>query len=269
MAPQERYRTPMQKVDDTLDALQAVVEGIATVGVDGTVEGPPGPPGPPGPDGPPGAEGAPGPQGPPGAAGSPGPGGLPGPTGPAGPAGDTGPQGPPGADGSPGPKGDQGDPGPQGIQGEPGPAGGLPLSSRLTAAATNTLVAYAPSGLSLSLTAGKVYEVRAFGHYRSAATATGIGFRLAGTVIPVLNGIRYTTHIWNNNALGAAGRHAALLGATLSTATGTANADQFWEITGIVRVATGGLLTVEFASEVAGSQVLLQPDSVLIAGELG
>ena len=142
---------------------------------------------------------------------------------------------------------------------------GLPLSARLTAAATSSVVAYASSGLSLTLVAGKVYEVKAFGQYRTAATTTGLGLRLGGTV--TATGVRYTTTIWNASTP-TQGQAAALATALLTTAVAAANTDYTWEIRGLIRVNAGGTLVAEFASEVAGSLATIQPDAYLMAQEL-
>lgn len=145
-----------------------------------------------------------------------------------------------------------------------GPAS-LPLSSRLTAAATLSATAYGATGLTVTLAAGKVYELKAFGQYRTAATTTGIGLRLGGTA--TATGVRYTTTIWNASTPTQL-QASALSTALLTTAVTAANTDYTWEIRGLIRVLAGGTLTVDFASEVAGSLVTIQPDAYLMAQEL-
>lgn len=140
-----------------------------------------------------------------------------------------------------------------------------PLSSRLTAAATSSLVAYGTTGLSLTVVAGKTYEVKAFGQYRTAATTTGLGLRLGGTA--TATGVRYTTTIWSASTP-TQGQAAAMSGALLTTAVAAANTDYTWELRGLIRVNAGGTLVVEFASEVAGSLVTIQPDAYLLAQEI-
>lgn len=141
----------------------------------------------------------------------------------------------------------------------------LRAASRLTTAATSQVVAYGPTGLTLTLVAGKVYRIEAAGQYRTAATTTGIGLRLGGTV--TATGIRYTTRIWNASTPVVV-TAAALLGANLTTAVTAANTDYAWDIDGLIRVNAGGTLIVEFASEVASSLVTIQPDCYLRATEV-
>lgn len=150
----------------------------------------------------------------------------------------------------------------RGPAGTPAPA---LLSSRLTAAATSSVVTYAGTGLSLSLVAGKVYEVKAFGQYRTAATTTGIGLRLGGTA--TATGVRYTVTIWSASTPTQL-QASALATALLTTAVAAATTDYTWEIRGLIRVNAAGTLTVDFASEVASSVVTIQPDSYLLAQEV-
>lgn len=145
-----------------------------------------------------------------------------------------------------------------------GPAS-LPLSARLTAAAATTSTGYTSTGLSVTLAAGKVYELRAAGQYRTAATTTGIGLRLGGTV--TATGVRYTTTIWNANTTTQV-RAAALATALLTTAVTAANTDYAWEIGGLIRVNAGGTLVLEYATEVNASAATIQPDAYLIAQEI-
>lgn len=223
--------------------------------------------GPAGPKGDTGTQGIQGPKGDTGAAGTPGTPGT------AGPQGDTGPTGPAGPQGDPGPQGVKGDTGAQGVKGDTGlqgiqgPAGTpapTPLFSRLTLAASRTAVSYADTGLSVTLVTGKTYQVTARGHYRTAATTTGIGLRLNGTA--VLAGIRSTIRIWNASTP-TVGTAAALATGLLTTAVAAAATDYAWEVTALVRVTTGGTLTIEYASEVNGSAVTIQADAHLVAEE--
>jgi hypothetical protein len=158
------------------------------------------------------------------------------------------------------------------IKGPQGPAGtpALPLSSRLAAAVSANVVAYGATGMSVPLVANKTYEIRAFGHYRTAATTTGLGLRLntAATGGFVLNTIRHTLTIWNANAPTLVSASALTTG-ILTTAVTAANTDYTWEIRGLIRIgATGGPLLVEYASEVALSAVTIQANAYLIAQEI-
>lgn len=155
------------------------------------------------------------------------------------------------------------------IRGPTGPAGAdapAALASTRTTAVTQNAVAYVTTGLSVPLAAGKVYTIKAWGHYRTAALTTGIGLRLGGTA--TATGVRYTTTIWNASTP-LQGQAAALATATLSTAVAAANTDYTWEIRGEIRVNAAGTLVVEFASEVAGSVVTIQPDCYLICEPIG
>lgn len=154
----------------------------------------------------------------------------------------------------------------RGPQGAAGAAAPTPIVARLTAAVTSNVVAYATTGLSVPLTAGKVYEIKAWGHYRTAALTTGIGLRLGGTA--TATGIRYTTTIWSANTP-LQGQAAAMSTALLSTGVTAANTDYTWEIRGEIRVNAAGTLVVEFASEVAASLVTIQPDCYLICDPIG
>jgi hypothetical protein len=144
-------------------------------------------------------------------------------------------------------------------------ATGVPLSARLTAAATSSVVTYATTGLSLTVVAGKTYEIKAFGQYRTAATTTGLGLRLGGTA--TATSVHYTTTIWSASTP-TQGQAAAMSTALLTTAVTAANTDYTWELRGLIRVNAGGTLVVEFASEVAASLVTIQPDSYLLAQEI-
>lgn len=140
------------------------------------------------------------------------------------------------------------------------------LSSRLTAAATSTVVTYAGTGLSVSVAAGVSYRFRASGQYRTAALTTGIGLRVGGTC--TATGIRYVIKTWG--AATSASTPTVVTAAALATASLTANVvaattDYLWEIEGVIRVNAAGTLTVDFASEVAGSTATIQPDSFLLA----
>lgn len=144
------------------------------------------------------------------------------------------------------------------------------LTSRLTSAATSTSVTYATTGLSVTMKASGVYEFRARGIYRSAATTTGIGFRVNCSVTPTA--IMYSTAIYGsatNASTPVRTVHVANQGANLTTAAVAATTDYFWEIEGtVVAAAGGGNLVIEFASEVAASTVTVGIGSLLRATEI-
>lgn len=141
------------------------------------------------------------------------------------------------------------------------------VTSRLTAAATSTATAYAASGLSVTLAPNTAYSFNAYGQYRSAATTTGIGLRVNAPFTPT--GIRYNVTIWGSATSASTPvlvQASALATANLTANTFAATTDYRWEVDGVIRVgATGGTLSIEFASEVAVSTVTLQPDSILYA----
>ena len=115
-----------------------------------------------------------------------------------------------------------------------------------------------------------MYEVKAFGHYRTAAAGTGIGLRLNTAAVGglVVASLRYTITIWNANAPTNL-QSTALASPLLTTAVAAAATDYTWEARGLIRVgATGGPLLIEYASEAAGSAVTIQPDSYLMAQEV-
>lgn len=161
-----------------------------------------------------------------------------------------------------------------GVETKVGPTAGgataTPPSSGLSAAASTTATTYGATGLSVTLAANKSYVLTAWGQYRTAATTTGIGLRLntAATGGLIATAVRYTVTIWNANTPTKL-QGAALAAALLTPGVTAANTDYDWEIRGRIRGgATGGPLLVEYASEVAGSAVTIQPDSYLMAQEV-
>ena len=156
-----------------------------------------------------------------------------------------------------------------GTERKVGPSAGQ-LTSRLTAAASSSVTGYGSTGLSVPLAANKVYEVKAFGHYRTAAAGTGIGLRLNTAAVNglVVASLRYTITVWNASTPTLL-QATALTTPLLTPAVAAAATDYTWEVRGLIRVgATGGPLLVEYASEAATSAVTIQPDSYLMAQEV-
>lgn len=151
------------------------------------------------------------------------------------------------------------------IRGPQGPAGTAPspVAARLTVAVTNSTLTYASTGLSVPLAAGKSYEIRAYGQYRTPALTTGIGIRLNASGGLTATGVRTTTRIWNASAPLLVQASALAVNA-LSTAVAAANTDYAWEVDGHIRVNAAGNLVVEFVTEVNGSLVTIQPDAYLL-----
>lgn len=146
-----------------------------------------------------------------------------------------------------------------------------PLTSRLTADVTNANAVaqtYAASGLAVTLEAGKAYHIKARGTYQSAATTTGLGLKLNGTA--TATALRAWSKVWGVTALSSASlaEITAMGGAQLTTATFAAATDYLFEIEGVIRVNAAGTFILEFASEVASSQVTIKADAVLIATPL-
>ena len=142
------------------------------------------------------------------------------------------------------------------------------LTSRLTAAVTNSTVTYTATGLSVTLVAGKTYRFRAFGQYQTAAITTGIDMRIGGTVTATR--IRYSTFLFGVNNTTVTFRSGTSMNANLtpSSAVFAANTDYPWNIEGLIVVNSGGTLTIEFASEVAASLTTIQADSYLEVQEV-
>lgn len=142
------------------------------------------------------------------------------------------------------------------------------LTSRLAAAATSTSTTYASTGMSVTLAAGKVYTFRVRGQYRTAATTTGIGFRIGGTC--TATGVRYENVIYGLTATAYTHFVGSAMGTALAATTAVlaANTDYGFTIEGEIRVNAAGTLTVDFISEVAGSTVTVQPDTTLVVTEI-
>lgn len=183
-----------------------------------------------------------------------------GPQGPQGPVGSQGPQGPVGSEGPQGPVGPQGPQGLQGIQGIPGV---IPVQRVIsTVKAFNTgLTMLNSSQLSLPIEANSVYEVLAFLPFSTLVTTTGINIGLScpattqkmlEITVPVSQstGPTQLRNIWPNGSA---------VTSVLGTGVSAANSLHTAIIRGIlVTGVDSGSATVQFASEVSGSQVTLE-----------
>ena len=147
-------------------------------------------------------------------------------------------------------------------------AGAGALWSTLTAATVHSQTAYATTGLSVPVAAGKKYRIRAAGHYQTAAAGTGAMLRIGGTATATR--IRWSLVLWGITANAATVRAVAAVNSNVapSTAVITAATDFPWSIEGLIVVNTAGTLTVDVMSEVSGSAVTIQPDSWLQLREL-
>lgn len=283
----------------TMQSESITLQTVISTGMAGPPgpEGPQGPQGETGPQGPAGATGAQGPQGiqgPQGPAGADGEDGAQGPqgeTGPAGPQGEQGPQGiqgpagpqgiqgiqgPAGADGADGADGDQG---PQGIQGIQGPAGatgatgpagpsGVGASVAMTGSQVFSSTTLADvTGMSIAVAANKVYKVNLMLLFQTVVNTTGIGIALNaptgssvfGATIHSINsgGLNETQQIANGAAVNATA------GSRVSATDQPAIGDYIVE-TG----ANAGVIQLQCRSEIAASNVTLQPLSRMFVAEV-
>jgi hypothetical protein len=137
-----------------------------------------------------------------------------------------------------------------------------------TSTSNTTLTAI--SGLSLSVTSGRRYWIKAMGNYRSAATTTGLGLGFSTTVSTTSVG-------WSARIAQAAagtdsfyeGGASSLATTIVSTAALAANTDYLWTIEGFLEPSASGTIAIGFRSEISGSTVTIRPGSILIAADLG
>lgn len=151
------------------------------------------------------------------------------------------------------------------------------LFARTTATIANSTTTPAPitpasgSALSVTVEAGKTYEIEVRGSFRSAATTTGIGFRLNGTATATR--LRYDTIVGSPVAANTIWYVFTTLAPTIPAGAISAGVVTnglgypFW-IRGIIVVNAGGTLFPEFISEVASSAVTIDADAYMIVREL-
>lgn len=136
---------------------------------------------------------------------------------------------------------------------------------------TNNTVTYAAvTGLTtVSLPAG-LYAFRFDGQYQSAATATGVGFRVSTGTATVTT--CYAKWMLSQAADGTGKNFQVdqLNSTTNVTSTSSAAANTNANISGegIFRVTVAGTMQIQLRSEVAGSQVLVQPDAVFVVEQI-
>lgn len=140
------------------------------------------------------------------------------------------------------------------------------LTSRLTADATTTQVqgAHAATGLSVSVEAGKVYEIKARGHWRTSLATAGCCYRLNGTATATR--IFATYKVFVAAAVQVATARALATG-IVQTAGGTINTDFSWEVDGLIVVNAAGTIILEHAAEVAAT-ITTRSDSYLKLREI-
>lgn len=144
----------------------------------------------------------------------------------------------------------------------PAGGGGGPASCKKTADQTNNTVTYADcSGLSFAVTSGTYYHFRFNLIFRTAATTTGIKFKLTGPTV--------TTFACEANVPFAAdgaggawqGHISAYADSAKTTGVQIANTDFFAVVEGSILPSAGGTLQLQFASEVAASNTIIRQGS--------
>lgn len=138
----------------------------------------------------------------------------------------------------------------------------------LSADVSRTATSYADvTGMSFTVAANKDYEIKCSVIYRTAATATGIGIALNGPPSPTLIAGQFTS---NSSATAFNGRSFnAYNGTGKTTGVQTANADTYGLFNAYFKNgATGGTLTLRYASEVNGSSVTVRAGSYCRISEL-
>lgn len=208
-----------------------------------------------GPAGPKGDKGDPGPIGPigPAGVGTQGPKGDPGGIGPAGPQGI---QGVPGV----GVQGPKGDPGAVGATGPAGPAGSIPIVKLSADQAISVTTLTDIAGLSMPIAANADLMIEAFLIWQSAATTTGIRVALNGPT----GALEVTALVEIQTALAALTPqlHTAYQAGAATASIDAANVRRVARLSGVVRNgATAGVVSVQAASEVAGSAVTVRRGS--------
>lgn len=118
------------------------------------------------------------------------------------------------------------------------------------------------TNLNMYVDAGSTYLIEIYLLYRTALTTTGIAVSITNDVATGTFALMPTIHVGADGTAGAWQGHITGFG-DVSTATGvqTANLDSYLKMDGIFVCTTGGALTPQFRSEVAGSQVTVRVGS--------
>lgn len=164
-----------------------------------------------------------------------------------------------------GPQGPQGPTGPQGPQGSPAPVQAISGTATVDVSSINQDAATPIAGLSWSATSGVMYHFKARGVFQTAATTTGLRLGFSTTVatticswgVSIQQGAGVTQMMFTNFAN-------ALTSTITSASVVAANTDYVWEIEGYVKPSANGTIAIGFGTEVAASQALIRPGSVLI-----
>lgn len=141
-------------------------------------------------------------------------------------------------------------------------------TTQLTNATSGTLTNI--TGLSFSLSSGRMYYFKFVGSFSSAATTTGIGFSFTGPAVTYA----FWTAAIQQAAAGtdqmytySSANQLASIAASASVV--AANTDYIWTIEGYVQPSAAGTLQLQFRTEVNGSTVTLKAGSVGILTDCG
>jgi hypothetical protein len=140
-----------------------------------------------------------------------------------------------------------------------------------TAQTANSTVTYAAvTGMTTASLQPGLYAFRFDGQYQSAATTTGVGFRISTGTATVTT--CYAKWLNTQAADGTAKNFQVdQLNSTtnvVSTASLAANTNANISGEGVFRVTVAGTMQIQIRSEIAASQVLIQPDAVLVIEQI-
>lgn len=146
----------------------------------------------------------------------------------------------------------------------------------LTNTQQSTIVTYADiTELSLPVEANSLYEISAFLTFRSAATTTGAGLQIVTPadsknfveiVVPITStaAASQLRTIFPNAAV------ASDSGSVLGTGVTAINSNHTAKISGMIKTGiTAGNCNLQFRSEIAGSAITLQTDSIMVLKKIG
>lgn len=143
-----------------------------------------------------------------------------------------------------------------------------PLISRRTTTVANSTTTYATTGLSVTVAASKVYHFRARGQYQTAATTTGIGFRVGGTATATaISAEAFVTNVTASIQISTRSISSMSQAVTATSNVVAATTMYPWWVEGEIRVNAGGTLQIDFVSG-AASAATLQTDCTLIVQEI-
>jgi hypothetical protein len=136
--------------------------------------------------------------------------------------------------------------------------------SSLSAPVTSSTAAFAATNLSVTLPIG-LYKFSFIGIFQTAVTTTGAGFRIgAGTAtLSTVFGKFLIPQAANGTASNFQVDQVAANTNVTSASVATANSNVLVIGNGVVRVTTAGTVRLEFRTEVAGSNAILQADSII------